>query len=106
YLTTCRPPTCPLFPYTTLFRSDPVAKTLPKPIGGRHVGFQSAAECAVSPSRYHRPIPAHARVEAIARQSRVSRTGWRDLCQRGGGRRHRLSVSRDLPRQGFAGFFF
>src|SRR5215471_16765176 len=35
--------------------------------------------------------------------TRISRTGRRNLCQRGGDCRRRLSLSRDLPRQGFAG---
>src|SRR5262245_18775369 len=68
-----------------------------------HVRFQPPAERAVIPCRQHPPIPADARVEAVARQSRITGTGRRTLRQRGGDRRRRLSLSRDLPRQGFAG---
>src|SRR5262245_66126796 len=68
-----------------------------------HVRFQPPAERAVIPCRQHPPIPADARVEAVARQSRISGTGRRDLRQRGGDRRRRLSLSPGLAPPGFAG---
>ncbi len=80
---------------------NPVGRLGGKPRGARHVRPQPSLERF--PPWCPRRLPAHAGLEAAARQPRVSGTGRRHLHQRSGDRRGRVSVSRGLLRQGSAG---